>query len=176
MASSSSSSSSSQTESCLPWDGGLTLRPLLEPLLLLMCLRVCKGQTRGEEVPESGPAIHPGHSVSRHSALPSHLSTYCDFQFSFTGLTKSTLPHTNTHTRAHASGGLTHKHAAHDRSGPSLTLNCWPLMVLWTRSRVGVRGWGRGGVVHSCVHVVHVIRGGEKCEWLSSYLFKGAFL
>lgn len=163
MASSSSSSSSSQTESCLPWDGGLTLRPLLEPLLPLMCLRVCKGQTRGEEVPESGPAIHPGHSVSRHSALPSHLSTYCDFD-------------TNTHTRAHASGELTHKHAAHDRSGPSLTLNCWPLMVLWTRSRVGGGGWGRGGVVHSCVHVVHVIRGGKKCEWLSSYLFKGAFL
>lgn len=32
-----------------------------------------------------------------HSALPSHLSTYCDFQLSFPGLTKA-LCHTQTHT------------------------------------------------------------------------------
>lgn len=172
MASSSSSSSSSQTESCWPWGGGLTLRYLLEPLLPLMCLRVCEGQTRGEEVPESGPAIHPGHMVSRHSALPSHLSTYCDFQFSFPGPHESTLPHTNTHTRAHASGELTHKHAAHDRSGPPLTLNCWPLMVLWTRSRVG-EGGGGCAFVRACRACDSR---GKKCEWLSSYLFKGAFL
>lgn len=38
--------------------------------------------------------------------------------------------------RAHSSGERTHKNAAHDRWGPSLTRKCWPVMALWTRWRV----------------------------------------
>lgn len=115
----------------LPWLNG---SPILHISLLIAC--VCSGHidfnVSGEFIEAAlcrGDQLFP--AICRHIVILIFLP--------------SVYKHSQklSHTSAHALAEHTHTHTAHDRSGPPLTPDYGPLMLLWGTQGLRVRVFAR---------------------------------